>query len=534
MPVAITSTLRRLLNALREFTVGQRTIAIIGLAVIAVGAVGLTAWLSQPSYSPLFTSLSSTDASSITQLLKTDNVPYQLADGGASILVPQGQVDAERLKAASAGLPSLSQDGYGLLDKMGVTASEFQQTTTYKRALEGELANTIEAMNGVQTASVKLAIPAQTVFDSEKVKATASVFLRTTGGATLTSSQVQAITHLTASSVDSLSPSDVSVISADGTLLSGAGSTAAGDSSKQASTYESHVQSAVQTMLDRVVGVGNSTVVVAADLASDSAKQVSQTYTAPTNAPALNEQNSSEVYNGTGGSGATGVLGPDNIAVPSGTSTNGSYTSTSGTKNNAINSTTETKTIPAGALNRQTVSVAVNKDVVKGISAASLTKLVDAAAGVNVKRGDLVDVQLVAFSKAGASEASAALRAQASQEKQKSIIGIATTAVIVLGALLALFFLLRFISRASRRREGGPIDVGSFNATPILPDQRELGAADSTNLAPSVLPPAAPLAEAPEELEIDRMRANIDRLAAASPQRTAEYLRNLMDEKQPV
>ncbi|HEY5321152.1 MAG TPA: flagellar M-ring protein FliF, partial [Galbitalea sp.] len=142
MPVAITSTLRRLLNALREFTVGQRTIAIIGLAVIAVGAVGLTAWLSQPSYSPLFTSLSSTDASSITQLLKTDNVPYQLADGGASILVPQGQVDAERLKAASAGLPSLSQDGYGLLDKMGVTASEFQQTTTYKRALEGELANT--------------------------------------------------------------------------------------------------------------------------------------------------------------------------------------------------------------------------------------------------------------------------------------------------------------------------------------------------------------------------------------------------------
>ncbi|MDQ1573925.1 MAG: flagellar M-ring protein FliF, partial [Actinomycetota bacterium] len=118
MPAAVTSTLRRLLHALREFTVGQRTIAIIGLAAIVVGAIALTAWFTQPSYSPLFTSLSATDANSITQLLHTDNVPYQLADGGATILVPEGQVDAERLKAASAGLPSLSANqGYGLLDK---------------------------------------------------------------------------------------------------------------------------------------------------------------------------------------------------------------------------------------------------------------------------------------------------------------------------------------------------------------------------------------------------------------------------------
>jgi flagellar M-ring protein FliF len=533
MPVAITSTFRRLLHALREFTVGQRTIAIIGLAVIAIGAVGLTAWLSQPSYAPLFTSLSGSDADAITQLLHTDNVTYQLADGGATILVPQGDVDSERLKAASAGLPSLSQDGYGLLDKMGVTASEFQQTTTYKRALEGELANTIEAMNGVTTASVKLAIPEQTVFDSQKQKATASVFLATSGGVNLTSTQVQAITHLTAASVDGLAPADVSVISANGTLLSGAGADAAGDASKQASTYESHTQSTIQAMLDRVVGAGNSTVVVAADLAADSSKQVSQTYTAPTNAPSLNEQNSSEVYSGDGGAGAaTGVLGPDNIAVPSGTSTSGSYNSSSTTKNNAIDSMTETKTIPAGKLNRQTVSVAVNKDAVKGVSAATIRKLVDAAAGVNTKRGDMVDVQLVAFSKAGASQASAALQEQSGQEMQKSIIGIATTAVIVLGVLLGLFVLLRFISRAAKRQPSGPIDLGPLNATPILPDQRELGSVDDLlgTSAPRELPPL----EQPEELAVDRMRANIDRLAGASPQRTAEYLRNLMDEKQPV
>jgi flagellar M-ring protein FliF len=534
MPVAVTSALRRLLHALREFTVGQRTIAIIGLAAIVVGAIGLTAWLTQPNYSPLFTSLSATDANSITQLLHTDNVPYQLADGGATILVPEGQVDAERLKAASAGLPSLSQDdGYGLLDKLGVTASQFEQTTTYQRALQGELATTIEAMDGVQTASVKLAIPTQSVFDSQQVATTASVFVQTQGGITLTAAQVQAITHLTAASVDNLTAANVSVISADGTLLSGTGSDGTGSTGTQTATYESHVQSTVQAMLDRVLGAGNSTVVVAADLSAESAKQTSQTYTAPTNPPAINEQGSSEIYSGTNGNSATGVLGPDNIAVPVPTSSAGSYNSQSLTKNNAIDSTTETRTIPAGALNRQTVSVAVNKNAVKGVSAATIKRMVDAAAGINAKRGDMVDVQLLAFSKSGSSAAASALQEQSNQDLQQNIINIATPVVIVLGVLFGLILLFRFLTRLGKQREDGPIDLGSLNPTPVLPDQYEIGTNGFSFMAPSeVAPPPTIPFEEPAELEVDRMRANIDRLAGASPQRTAEYLRNLMDEKQ--
>ncbi len=329
--------------------------------------------------------------------------PYQLSDGGGTILVPEQDVDTERLKAASAGLPSLSNDGYGLLDNLGVTASAFQQTTTYQRALQGELANTIEAMSGVQTASVKLAIPDQTVFTSTQAATTASVFVRTQGNGSLSSTQVAAITHLVAASVDNLKPTNVSVVSADGTLLSGSGATSDGTGAS-AATYESRTQSSVQAMLDRVLGVGNSTVVVAADLSKNSAKQVTQTYTAPTNAPAVNEQSSSTVYNGSGdGSGATGVLGPDNIAVPTDTSTSGTgYTTQSSTKNNAINSTSTTTDIPAGSVDRQTVSVAVNKAAAKGISSATIEKLVDGAAGVNTKRGDQVDVQIVPFSKASA------------------------------------------------------------------------------------------------------------------------------------
>jgi flagellar M-ring protein FliF len=532
------ATLRRFTHTLREFTVGQRTIAIIGLAVLVVGGIALTAWMSAPSYSPLFTSLSASDAGSITTLLHTDGIPYQLSDGGATILVPEQDVDSERLKAASAGLPSLSNDGYGLLDNLGVTASAFQQTTTYQRALQGELANTIEAMNGVQTASVKLAIPDQTVFTSQQAATTASVFVRTQGNGSLSAAQVAAITHLVAASVDNLKPGNVSVVSANGTLLSGAGAATA-DGGTSASTYESRTQSSVQAMLDRVLGVGNSTVVVAADLSTSSGQKVTQTYTAPTNAPSINEQSSSTVYNGSGdGTGATGVLGPDNIAVPTDTSTSASgsgYTTQSSTKNNAIDSTTETTKIPAGTVDRQTISVAVNSATAKGISASTIQKLVDGAAGVNTKRGDQVDVQIVPFSKASAVQAQAAISSQSGADTQQNIVKIATTGLTVLGVLLGVFLLFRFLAGASKRRDSTPIDLGPMDARPLSMPESEQELPEYPLLARGNTPVSPlPLEAATEVQEYARMRANIDRMSATDPQRTAEYLRALMDEKQPA
>jgi flagellar M-ring protein FliF len=553
MPPALLATLRRLTHTLREFTVGQRTIAIIGLAVLLVGGIGVTAFLTQPNYSPLFTSLSPSDASSITTMLHTDGVPYQLADGGNTILVPQQNVDSERLKAASAGLPSLSNDGYGLLNTLGVTASAFQQTTTYQRALQGELATTIEAMNGVQTASVKLAIPDQTVFTSQQVPTTASVFVRTQGNATLSTSQVAAITHLVAASVDNLKPTDVSVVSADGTLLSGTDATGAASTGGPNSTsYEARTQASVQAMLDRVLGAGNSTVVVAADLSNQSAQRVTQTYTVPTSAPALNEQNTTTVDNGSGGNstGATGVLGPDNIAVPTGAATPGASSSwtTSTTKNNAINQTTETTTIPAGSVDRQTVSVAVNKAASNGISASAIQTLVSNAAGVDVKRGDQVDVQIVPFSKAGQAEAQSAIAAQSGADTQDTIVKIATTAVTALAVLLGLFLLFRFLGAAAKRREASPLDLGPLDAHTLASAGAELDLSEFPSITgsplsgaqltgghPSSSAPAEPFpldAASSAQADAARMRASIDRMSATDPQRTAEYLRSLMDDKQ--
>jgi flagellar M-ring protein FliF len=560
MPQGVSNALGRLTHALREFTVGQRTIAIIGVAVLVVGAIALGAWFTRSTYSPLFSGLSGSDASAIVDQLDADGVPYQLTDGGQTILVPDSEVNGARLKAAAAGLPSLDNGGYALLDAMGVTASEFQQSVTYKRAIEGELASTIESIAGVRTASVKLAIPEQSVFVSEKQDPTASVFVDTESGVTLSTDQVQAITHLTAASVDGLTPENVSVVSADGTVLSAVGTGTTGSSDQQASAYEDKVKSSVQGMLDRLVGVGNATVAVSASMSLSSGQRVSETFTTPEGDPVLQEQTTTQNYSGSGagGTGTTGVLGADSIAVPTDSTTtgtgDGSYTNESADRTNAVNKVTETTSIPAGQIERQTISVAVDKDAAAGMTAATLEGLVAAAAGIDTTRGDAVQVELVSFAKVDSGTAATALDEARASELQSSITSIITTAVPVAGVIIVLIILMSGLRASRKRREKqDEKDLGEMTQVrdAVEPARASaLGAAVTPGLLPAapsgVLPPTQPLVAAPaafadfgpdlaslgtDEPAVERMRQEIDSLAATSPERMADHLRTLMDDR---
>ncbi|WP_223692963.1 flagellar basal-body MS-ring/collar protein FliF [Leifsonia poae] len=532
MPQQVTSFFRRIGDTVRGFSFAQRTIAVIGVAVVVLGITGLTMWATQPAYTPLFSGLQATDASSIVDQLKTDGVPYQLTDGGGTILVPQQKVYDERLKAASAGLPSSSTGGYSLLDKMGVTSSEFQQSVTYKRAMEGELGSTIGAMKGVKTASVRLAIPEDTVFVSEKKDPTASVFVETQNGVTLTGDQVQAIVHLTSAAITGMQPTDVAVIDASGTVLSAVGTGAVGGADKQAGDYETRVRTAVQAMLDKVVGAGNATVVVAADLSNESAQRTEETYTSPTNAPSLSETSSKETYSGTGGS-AAGVLGPDNIAVPSGTANgNGTFNSESSTKDNAVDKITEQRTIPAGAINRQTVSVALNKDAVSGVSAGEIRSLVNAAAGIDTKRGDSVSVEMVSFSTAGAAEAAKALQEAKDATAADQLNGLIRTSIIGAAVLAAIVIAFALFRRGRKRAAeqaalAEDADTLALDASPFPMSLEQAAPTVPMQLDPTP-DPSAP------EVGAERRRADIEALAERDPQKTAEFLRSLMEDRQTV
>lgn len=578
MPTQITSMFGRLASALRGFSIAQRTIALIGLAVLALGIAALVAWTSKPAYTPLFSGLQPADANTIVEQLRTDGVPYELTGGGGTILVPEEYVYDQRLKAAAAGLPTSSNGGYSLLDEMGVTSSEFQQSVTYKRALEGELANTVAALKGVRTASVRLAIPEETVFVSEQTDPTASVFIETEPGVTLTADQVQAVVHLTSASIDGMKPENVAVIDSEGTVLSAVGVGATGGADKQASDYEERVRTAVQTMLDRVVGSGNSTVAVAADMSYESAERIEESFATPDGAPALNESTTSEEYEGSGG-GAAGVLGPDNIAAPAAEGGEGTFNSETTTRNNAVNKVTESRTIPAGAINRQTVSVAVDEDAAGDFDAATIEALVSAAAGIDADRGDTVTVEVVPFSTAGAEDAEAALKAAEEAEAAERQGEILRTVIITIGAVVVVFLALFVYARKSRRQRREPIDLGELReehealnaaarrsalegsaapaalAPPVttgplpavpppapaagpavthLPEPATTQIAAAPALIPSAAVPGAAMPAHAAPATTESKRAEIDVLAGTDPEKTAEYLRSLMDDRTTV
>lgn len=516
MPAPLRAGLARLGAVIGGFSIAQRVLAVLGVAVLVVGIVAVGSWLSRPAFTPLFSGISGADANAVVEQLRASGVPYQLADGGATVLVPEEAVYEERIKAASAGLPASSTGGYSLLDSMGVTTSAFQQSVAYKRAIEGELAKTIGAMKGVSAASVQLALPEETVFVSERQKPTASVFVETQARSTLSTSQVNAIVHLTSAAVEGMDATGVAVIDAEGNVLSAVGVGPAGGAESQAGDYEQRMSAAVQQMLDRIVGSGNATVAVAATISTESAEVTSERFAASPETPALSESVDTETYAATDGAQG-GVLGPDNIAVPGGVGGDGTYTSEQTVRNNAVDKVTETRTIPAGSVARQTVSVAIDRTAAGDIQIADVRALVASAAGIDAERGDDLSVEFVGFSTADATAASEALRAAEHRAEEERLAELIRAGIIAAAILIPLVVAAIIIARRLRpRRE--PLEL---EEAPVHFEVLDV-------------PPPKALVPDASELDGDARRAEIALMAERDPEKTAQLLRAMLDERTPA
>jgi flagellar M-ring protein FliF len=299
---------------------------------------------------------------------------------------------------------------------------------------------------------------------------------------------------------------------------------------KARSAGPSGIRASVQAMLDKVVGTGNATVAVAADMSKESGSRTEETFESPDGPLAMSE---SATVEGTGAAGQTaaGVLGPDNIAVPTEAAAGGAGTSSSTlTRNNAVNKVTESTTIPAGVLSRKTISVAINQGAAKGLDVADVTALVSSAAGIDTERGDVVTVEVVPFNGAGATEAAEALAAAEADANADRFADLIRTAVIALAIALPIVIALAvFSSRSKRRRQEIEEAADLADLRSILHDTQP--AAITTPLRAAIpTVPTSPLLIEPNSS--DRTRAEIDALAAQDPQRAAEFLRGLMDDKQ--
>jgi flagellar M-ring protein FliF len=442
---------RRASGMFGSFTPGQKAVTIVAVLAIAIGGYFFATWAAKPTLAPLYSNLAAADASAVVDKLSAAGVTYELANGGQTIMVPSDQVYNLRLQMSGAGLPAQSDSGYALLDKQGITTSEFMQQVGYQRAMEAELANTIKAIDGVKNATVHLAIPKKDIFSEDTKKPTASVLVATAPGKSLTQSQVDAIVHLVASSIEGLDPDQVTLAGADGKILAAGGKAtnlAGSDAqSQQTQSFEERMSSSLQQMLDQVVGPGHAVVQLTADLDFDQTETKTQTYTSDPKNPALSESTTAEKYNGAGGS--TGVLGPDNIAVPSAGAGTGTYDKSSTTRNNAVGMVTETRRSAPGKVRKLGVAVLLDANTAKNVNTAQVEKLVSSAVGLDTTRGDTMAVSTMGFDTSAAKDAQKALSAADMATQQEQWISMAKTGAVVFGILMLVLIALR----ASRRKK---------------------------------------------------------------------------------
>ncbi|HMM96148.1 flagellar basal-body MS-ring/collar protein FliF [Phycicoccus sp.] len=445
-----------------DLTGGQKMVALVAALAVAVGGFFFVRWVSTPAYAPLFTGLSAADAGAVTSALSDAGEPYQLSDGGQTVLVPQADVYQQRIALAGQGLPAGGGDGeasgYSLLDNQSMTSSDFQQKVTYQRALEGELAKTVGAIDGVQSAVVHLAVPQEDVFTSDAAKPTASVLVKTAPGKTLSQQAVTSVVNLVSGSVPKLAAEDVTVSDASGQVLSAPGGTAGAAGADARQSQQRAVSDAtaakLQAMVDKLVGPGKAVVTVDATLNFDAQTTDKQTYIPMTPATTTQSQTSTETYTGTGG-GAGGVLGTTTTTTPGG---NGSYSKTETSQTNALGTLKETATSTPGKVERLSVAVLLDSAAAASINSADVSRLVTAAAGLDPKRGDVVEVTALPFDTSAATSAKKELDAAAADAKQQNMIDLAKTGGLALLVLVAL--VLGFLR--SRRRGGGaepePVD----------------------------------------------------------------------------
>lgn len=283
-----------ILGIFKKLAPQQKIVIGVVTGITLVLMIVLFGILNKPTYGTLYTNINEEDASKIVEQLTSKKIPYQLDNGGRTIRVPEENVHQLRLEMASKGIPSSGIVGYEIFDQSTLGMSEFMQKLNYKRALEGELARTIIQQEGIKNARVHIVVPQKTVFKSEQEETTASIVVKLENGYELEPGNISAILNLVASSVEGLKKNKVSLLDTQGRLLSkdnssNGNSVATSEQYELKQNIENYIAKKAQSILDNVVGYGNSIVRVDVDLDFDQVEKTMEMYD-PESQIAISEQ----------------------------------------------------------------------------------------------------------------------------------------------------------------------------------------------------------------------------------------------------
>jgi len=558
---------------LKQVSITQR-IGIIGAAVAAVAMIGvLVMFASKPDYTPAFTGVSAADATTIEGALRAASIPYEVADAGTTIEVPLDSLGDAKIAAGSAGYTSGSgtdTQGWDLFDSQGFGQSQFDQSVTYQRAIEGELTKTIQSMDGVAAARVSIVLAQTGAVSSEDTPASAAVVLSMTGGKTPSSGLVSAIVNTVAKSVQGLTNDNVVVTDDQGHVLAGAANSIDTAAAQAKDLVEQQTRTKIETLLDAALGSNHASVAVSADVDTSQVQQDVTTYAAAGSNPPVSISQNIEQYGATGSSGACGIPGTDSnvaglssypgicpaagttaapTAAPSatpsptasasaspGASTSAAaataasspaagtgYSHVQTTINYSVSQTVQHIVTQPGVVKKLSVAVFVDKASLGTLTADTLKTSIEAAIGADTSRGDVVAVQAIAF----AAQPTAGTNA-ASSSSTDIVKTVGSSSGTILGAVFALVMLALFWMNlgALRRKAEDVYDLGPAGSIPAfapIPNR--------TGIPASTAPDAPPAADVPSATPQARIQERLRMVADERPDALAGLMHGWLREE---
>jgi flagellar M-ring protein FliF len=497
-----------------------RSKAIIAVSAVAILAIAflMLRIAGAPSYTMLTSGLDPAKTGEITAALDEQGIAYELRNNGTGLAVDKGQAAQARVALAGAGVNvGSSGDGFELFDEQKLGASEMQQKVTYQRALEGEVARTIGAVDGVSSPQVQLVLPEDELFADEATPATAAVMLGNSAD-TMDPGAVRGIAQLVSSSVKGLKTDNVTITDASGTLLWPQGDGAGGAgmvAGKQAleARYSRAMEADLNALLTRTLGPGKGQVSVTADLNADKTTQDEVVY--ERRGVPLERQTETERLRG-GGAGAGGTAGtganiPQYAAPAGGGGANSNYQRETESVKMGVGKKVARTEVAPGAVNKLNVALLVDKTVPADVF-ASLQETVSSAAGIDTARGDAMQAAQVPFAKVETPKAGPV---------PTTLLGPLKWVGIGIASLLFLFFM----SRSLRKREGEAL------ATPAWLTQIEepVSLAELEQQTQIMAPAAPPTITLPPRTPDANLQA-LDQLMEREPERVAAQVKNWMSQ----
>ncbi|MFN4228577.1 flagellar basal-body MS-ring/collar protein FliF [Parvibaculum sp.] len=506
-----------------------KSMGMVRLAALGLVAVSLLVFFafialrfgSEPK-SLLFSDVGVEDAAKMVAELDAAKVPYELRGDGSMIYVPQSEVLRLRMMLAEKGLPAGGTVGYEIFDNadaLGTTS--FLQNINHLRALEGELARTIRAIEGIQGARVHLVLPERELFSRERREPTASIVLKVNRNA-LSSQQVKAIQYLVASAVDGLAPGRVSIVDERGTLLaSGAGddnqAIFASSVDERRSNYENRLRTHLENIIQRVVGADKARVEVTAQMDYNRITQTSDMFD-PNGQVVRSTQTVEDSSSSTDGAQNDGVTVGNNLpnanlgGAEGETGSKQATNRTEETVNYEISRTTKTEVLEPGRVKRLSVAVLVDGAYAQGEDGTmvyaprtqqeldKIEALVKSAMGFDEARGDLVEVVNLQFAPRPELGTDVALEEETAgfmSFARADIMRLVELAVLAVLALVAIFFVARPLLAKNGILSGNGVPL-SLPGTAAPEGQAAISGPNGENQSAGSLP-------APEQLSEDML-----------------------------